>query len=487
MTTTPGNVREFSIRLIKNSKKRYHVMKFNGNLQVDIGKWTQVKMERENNMREYKINEEQPKFGAGSEFGREAKEEARRKKLGITARKYKADDQPWLLNCRDSTAVKKFKGIREGGVSENTAYYVFTHAEDGAIEAFPLQEWYKFQPIRRYKSLSAEEAEQEFSKKNKYFNLNSLMLKKRLKGEDDTELNEEEKGKKTTHKSKELKISEMDEWINSSDEDSSDEETKKEEEIDDRKKSKKNEPKKKKRDTNVEAIEESDDGDEEGRELDYISDSSDSESENTNLESVAEEKALRKLLNSDDEESEDSDEEMSNEDKEKEGETARDEKVEDKKKEPVKKAKKGPKKDGKKEKEERNSDFSLDSNTDDEPRMKPKKQEKEISSGNSSRSVIPTDSKRKIVDDALAGPTAKKVKLDLNPIPGLSQSGITEDAVRKYLMRKPMTTTALVQKFKSKKTGLSSEQLVNVMTPILMKINPVQQILNGKMYLSIEF
>ncbi|KAK9885712.1 hypothetical protein WA026_012477 [Henosepilachna vigintioctopunctata] len=202
MTTTPGNVREFSIRLIKNSKKRYHVMKFNGNLQVDIGKWTQVKMERENNMREYKINEEKPKFGAGSEFGREAKEEARRKKLGITARKYKADDQPWLLNCRDSTAVKKFKGIREGGVSENTAYYVFTHAEDGAIEAFPLQEWYKFQPIRRYKSLSAEEAEQEFSKKNKYFNLNSLMLKKRLKGEDDTELNEEEKGKKTTHKSK---------------------------------------------------------------------------------------------------------------------------------------------------------------------------------------------------------------------------------------------------------------------------------------------
>lgn len=32
-------------------------------------------------------------------------------------------------------------GIREGGVSENAAYYVFTHAADGAIEAFPLQEW----------------------------------------------------------------------------------------------------------------------------------------------------------------------------------------------------------------------------------------------------------------------------------------------------------------------------------------------------------
>lgn len=74
------------------------------------------------------------------------------------ARKYRADDQPWILKSFGST-VKKFKGkislrhvklvfansnfsgIREGGVSNNTAYYVFTHAEDGAIEAFPLHEW----------------------------------------------------------------------------------------------------------------------------------------------------------------------------------------------------------------------------------------------------------------------------------------------------------------------------------------------------------
>lgn len=37
-------------------------MRFNGNLGVDFGKWTQVKMERENNMREFKgLDEEQPK------------------------------------------------------------------------------------------------------------------------------------------------------------------------------------------------------------------------------------------------------------------------------------------------------------------------------------------------------------------------------------------------------------------------------------------
>lgn len=67
-----------------------------------------------------------------------------------------------------------------------------------------------------------------------------------------------------------------------------------------------------------------------------------------------------------------------------------------------------------------------------------------------------------------------------------SDSGITEDAVRRYLMRKPMTTTELLQKFKSKKTGLTSDQLVNVMTQILKRINPVKQTIKGKMYLSIK-
>lgn len=199
-------------------------------------------MERENNLKEYKGNdEEQPKFGAGSEFGREAKEEARRKKLGIVARKYRADDQPWILKSHGST-VKKFKGIREGGVSENTAYYVFTHAEDGAIEAFQLHEWYKFQPIQRYKSLSAEEAELEWTKRNKHLNYFSLMLRKRLKGDEDNELDEgEEKMKKSnSKKDKELKISEMDEWMDSSDDESSNEDEKNEdEEGADKKKNKK--------------------------------------------------------------------------------------------------------------------------------------------------------------------------------------------------------------------------------------------------------
>lgn len=49
-----------------------------------------------------------------------------------------------------------------------------------------------------------------------------------------------------------------------------------------------------------------------------------------------------------------------------------------------------------------------------------------------------------------------------------------------------MTATELLQKFKKPRTNLSSEQLVNVMTQILKKINPIKQTIKNKMYLSLK-
>ncbi|XP_076670825.1 transcription factor IIFalpha [Andrena cerasifolii] len=519
------SVQEFSIRVPKNNKKKHNVMRFNATLNVDFSKWSQVKMERENNMKEYKgIEEEVPKFGAGSEFGRDAREEARRKKFGITSRKYKPDDQPWILKSGGKTG-KKFKGIREGGVSENAAYYVFTHAADGAIEAFPLHEWYNFQPIQRYKALSAEEAEQEFSRRNKVMNYFSLMLRKRLRndeeGADDEEIMDGGKGKKPGKKEKELKISEMDEWMDSDDDDSlseGDDNKKNSDEEEDTKKKKKGKvdsqkKKKKKNASDDEAFEESDDGDEEGRECDYISDSSDSESEleqQKEIKSVAEEDALRKLLASDEEEGDeeqtdkkDGDEDKDEDDENKEKEDKDKEKPAkdaDKKKDKKKKKKLFKKKDLKKlsSGKDSSSDFSSDSASESDTAKE--KDNKKSNSAHSSRSATPTPGSAGISDPLkrkqCSSPDlsqSKKLKLDnfnLVPvtsyIPGASESGITEDAVRRYLMRKPMTTTELLQKFKSKKTGLTSEQLVNVMTQILKKINPTKQTIKNKMYLSIK-
>lgn len=53
-------------------------------------------------------------------------------------------------------------------------------------------------------------------------------------------------------------------------------------------------------------------------------------------------------------------------------------------------------------------------------------------------------------------------------------------------MRKPMTTTELLQKFKSKKTGLTSDQLVNLIAQILKRLNPEKQKIKDKLYLSIR-
>ncbi|XP_076163387.1 transcription factor IIFalpha isoform X2 [Ptiloglossa arizonensis] len=447
---TPS-IQEFSIRVPKNNKKKHNVMRFNATLNVDFSKWSQVKMERENNMKEYKgIEEEMPKFGAGSEFGRDAREEARRKKFGITSRKYKPEDQPWILKSGGKTG-KKFKGIREGGVSENAAYYVFTHAADGAIEAFPLHEWYNFQPIQRYKALSAEEAEQEFSRRNKVMNYFSLMLRKRLRndeeGADDEDIMEGGKGKRPSKKEKDLKISEMDDWMDSDDDNSlseADENKKNSDEEDKSKKKQKGDLKKKKRKQKAsddEAFEESDDGDEEGRECDYISDSSDSESEleqQKEIKSVAEEDALRKLLASDEDED---DEEQADK---KEGDEDKDEEDENKEKEDKDKDKTSKdlekKRDKKKKKKlckkkdvkklalgkDSSSDFSSDSGSESDTVKE--KDNKKSNSAHSSRSATPTplvagmsDSLKRKQSGSPDLSQAKKLKLDnFNLVPATS-------------------------------------------------------------------
>lgn len=69
----------------------HHVMRFNATLSVDFAQWKNVKMERENSQRENgrQMEEEMPKFGAGSEYHRDLKEELRRKKFGFQPRKFK--------------------------------------------------------------------------------------------------------------------------------------------------------------------------------------------------------------------------------------------------------------------------------------------------------------------------------------------------------------------------------------------------------------
>ena len=49
-------------------------------------------------------------------------------------------------------------------MSDNAAWYVFVQGFDRTVNAYPVKEWYNFQSINRYKTLSAEEAETRFEK-----------------------------------------------------------------------------------------------------------------------------------------------------------------------------------------------------------------------------------------------------------------------------------------------------------------------------------
>lgn len=67
-----------------------------------------------------------------------------------------------------------------------------------------------------------------------------------------------------------------------------------------------------------------------------------------------------------------------------------------------------------------------------------------------------------------------------------NDEGVNEDSVRRYLKRKPMTTTELLQNYTTKKTALSESQLVHDIAKTLEKMNLVKETIKGEIYLSLQ-
>ena len=67
-----------------------------------------------------------------------------------------------------------------------------------------------------------------------------------------------------------------------------------------------------------------------------------------------------------------------------------------------------------------------------------------------------------------------------------NSEGALEEDLRRYLMRKPMTTKDLLQKFKSKKLNMTNEKITQVIAQLLKKINPDKTTINKKLYLSLK-
>uniref|UniRef100_A0A8C7V5G4 Transcription initiation factor IIF subunit alpha n=1 Tax=Oncorhynchus mykiss TaxID=8022 RepID=A0A8C7V5G4_ONCMY len=513
-----ANAYTTNLCVCRNTSKKYSIMAFNSGDKVNCSSWTQARMERDmSNRRMYGV-EETEEGAAGSEFGKKQREEARRKKFGIVTREFKVEDQPWILKV-NGKAGKRFKGTKKGGITENASYYIFTQCPDGAFEAFPVNGWYNFVPQAKHRTLTAEEAEEECGgTRNKVVNHFSIMLQRRLReqerGPDDDDEEGEKGGKKKKKKGGrggDLRIHDLeddlelssDESDSSGGEDGDSKPKKKEGDV----KGKVKKKKKKKRGSDSEANEDSDDGDFEGLEVDYMSDESRGHPHGNNTCSCSEEES---------EEEKQNEEEGKEEEEEEEG-------------------KKTPVQTKKKRDSSGESDTSEDSDIDGEAasalfmvkkRTPPKRGGGRGSGGSSrtgSRPGTPSidsastsntlraaaskleQGKRQVVGGSSESPAAKRLKMESSSTavttqspapsgkstpqppsgkstPSSSDVQLTEEAVRRYLIRKPMTTKDLLKKFQTKRTGLSSEQTVNVLAQILKRLNPERKNVNDKMH-----
>ncbi|XP_068193044.1 general transcription factor IIF subunit 1 [Antennarius striatus] len=524
LSSSSSSTTEYTVRVPKNTSKKYNIMAFNVGDRVNCSTWTQARMERDMSARRIYGEEETPDGAAGSEFGKKQREEARRKKFGIVTREFKAEDQPWILKVNGKTD-KRFKGQKKGGVTENASYYIFTQCPDGAFEAFPVHSWYNFIPVAEHRTLTAEEAEEEWGRRNKVDNYFSIMVQKRLRdqecGEDDEDEAEKsgKKKKKGGGRGGDLRIHDLEDDLEMSSDDSDssmgdDGENK----IKTKNITGKQKGKKKKKGSD-EAMEDSDDGDYEGLEVDYMSDESSSDEE-PEKGKVSKGEDLPKGIDEASESEEESEEEKQNEEEAKE-----EEEEEEGKKTPVQLEKK------KKKDSSGESDSSDDSDIEGETasalfmkkRTPPKRAGGRGSAGSSrtgSRPGTPSiDSastsntlraaatkleqvpgKRQTQAPGTDSPAAKRLKMEpssQSPVPSgkstpqpmsgkstpsSSDVQLTEEAVRRYLIRKPMTTKDLLKKFQTKRTGLSSEQTVNVLAQILKRLNPERKRVNDKMH-----
>ncbi|RNA22931.1 general transcription factor IIF subunit 1 [Brachionus plicatilis] len=494
--------KDYYVRVSK-TRRKFHALKFSTGT-IDIGKFNRPEMSRDtSNVPSRPDWENGPKSGQGSEFNKEAKELARRRKYGYVPKKFHAEDLPWLINTKGSekekTRDKQFIGKK--AISENSCYFVFIKCADGGFEAHPLEDWYTFAPHKTYKTLDIDEAEEEFKRRHKILNKYMIMANKRKAEEGEEE--ETEAGVKP----KPSKASTL-----SDEEDEGDKRKKK---ANSKPKKKANKKKKSEEDDAPKDMEDSDDGDREGMEKDYSDTGSEYEEpdaeagkydEKYEEKGIDEEEAIKAMERSSDEEEQEEDEDLTEEGKEyKKLMTKKDEDGDEEFDEFFKTGKLG------KDEESKDSSSSFDEMDGEEgkkskmdnklkrkatdPLQKTTKKFQKTASGglqahdeSSSSSTTSTAQTTKASKTAaiIAAVQAKSGNVAV-PAPAPETSALTEEEVRRYLSRKPMTTKELLHKFRGKtQDKMSKEQLCQSLKTILDRLNAKIFEKNGVKYLSLS-
>ena len=249
--------------------------------------------------------------------------------------------------------------------------------------------------------------------------------------------------------------------------------------------------------------EESDEGDFDQREVDYMSDVSSSDEEdaenaemlNKELQGVEDEDALRQLVLSD-EESEDEENKSNAKDKEPDEQQAKQQIDANGKPVVDKKALDADAK-VKQEKKANNSDSSDSDDSDlDEKNFQSslfmqKKEGKSVAVKKEPNGEPIQGQKRKL--DAMAeaagssnGSTSQGSSSAVKRARLPNAETSLEEKIKGYLMRKPITTTELIKNMRKLKVANSKEELVMITSQILKKLKPQSQKISGKVYLYLD-
>lgn len=99
-----------------------------------------------------------------------AVESGLKRKKKYTKRK-QVENRAWIVQ----QAGRKYRGVQALKLTHNCCYYFLVQTEDRVFEALPVREWFNFRQVQTHKTLSCEEADVEFSKRDKTFNHFSIM------------------------------------------------------------------------------------------------------------------------------------------------------------------------------------------------------------------------------------------------------------------------------------------------------------------------
>lgn len=472
-----------------------------------------------------------PTHGAGSVYNYERKEEARKKRRGYTERKINTDDLPYALRL-GGKGGKRYTGKKEPNLV-NASYFVLTQCPDGVFEAVPVQAWYNFLPDIDYATMSSEEVEHEFSKRsralqdfNEKYNFGMNMM------DDHVQSGYNHNYGKMKVEDSGLKIHDdeidMDDLEDEADAGSDEEKATSSKKKDSQKKEKDIfRGKKGKSAEGLDSDEEETFENVESKEVDYMSESS-SEDELLEMDDEPDPEKdnagkakddLNLFMDSDDEDEKELDEagkelkailkkeaggdSSSGEDEEEDEEEVDEDNIDNEF------SSSAVFMQGKDSKKKKGRSGSTPSSKTGSRSNTPINVEQAAGETLSQAALLLKEGKaagsKRVHENATPSPESKKQKLSASPktvmenirtsspsvrpgTPSDSGNGITEEAIRRYLTHKPMTTTDLMRKFKSKtkQKNMSKEQTVNAIATILKKIQPHQEKIDGKLYLSIK-